>query len=185
MKKSIKILKFTIFIFSKQILDLSQSQENYKIELNNLLSKLNDILISAEEILRRKPENKEILNNLERILEVRKRDIITSKNQNKIYKEQLELLSQKAKNNTSSKISEIEFKIDSLKQDNIALTKKIREMKTKQNTKKKVLENYSSNRKFPLEIKSYTEEVKSLSNKKNEYLIKINKNKKYLRNYIV
>ena len=71
---------------------------------------------------------------------MRKRDIQTSKNQNKIYKEQLDLLSQKAKNNSTQKISEIELKIDTLKQDNIAITKKIRDMKTKHNTKKKVLE---------------------------------------------
>ena len=44
-------------------------------------------------------------------------------------------------------------------------------MKTKHNTKKKVLENYSSNKKYPQEIKSYTEEVKSLANKKHEYFM--------------
>ena len=150
-----------------------------------MLSKLNDILISAEEILKRPPEKPALIQHLEHILDMRKRDIQTSKNQNKIYKEQLDLLSQKAKNNSTQKLSEIELKIDTLKQDNIAITKKIRDMKTKHNTKKKVLENYSANKKYPQEIKSYTEEVKSLANKKHEYFIKLNNNKKSLGNCLL
>ena len=108
------------------------------------------------------------------------KDVQLAKNQNRISKEQFELLSKRAANNSIEHIAEIELKLDEMKLENKQLNKQIQNLKKEQNSKKKVLEKYSTNKKYPQEIKSYTDEVKTLSLKKRDYYLKLLNNKKSL-----
>lgn len=112
------------------------------------------------------------------------KDVQLAKNQNRISKEQFELLSKRAANNSIEHIAEIELKLDEMKLENKQLNKQIQNLKKEQNSKKKVLEKYSTNKKYPQEIKSYTDEVKTLSLKKRDYYLKLLNNKKSLNHCI-
>ena len=165
---------------------MSKDQEQFKTDLHLLLQKLNDTLTQNAEILYKKPQEDDYIKieKLNYIANIKRKDIQISKSKNKIFKEQYELLSNRFKNTNADKIDEIEYKLDEIKFENNKLTKDIREYRNKQNVKAKVLETYSANKKYPKEIKSYTEEVKTLSTKKHEYYLRLNKNKKSLMNLI-
>ena len=177
-----KLVKSRIY----NIDEMSKDQEQFKSDLNYLLEKLNEILTQHGELLYKKDEEETMaqIEQLNYVANLRRKDIQTSKNQNKIFKEQYELLNNKYKATNSEKIDEIEVKLEEMKLENHKLTKEIRDAKNKQNVKAKVLENYSANIKYPREIQSYTEEVKTLSNKKHDYYLKLNTNKKSLVNVL-
>ena len=166
--------------------DMSKDQEQFKNDLHVLLLKLNDTLTKNAEILYKRPQDEDfnLIEKLNYIASLRRKDIQTAKNQNKIYKEQYELLNNKFKNTNTDKIDEIENKIEEMKLENHKLTKDIRDFRGQRNKKAKELEVYSANKVYPKEIKGYTEEVKTLSSKKHEYYMKLNKNKKSLLNEI-
>ena len=171
---------------NNNINEMSKDQDQFKNDLHSLLQKLNDTLTQNAEILYKKPQEDDYIKieKLNYIANIKRKDIQISKSKNKIFKEQYELLSNRFKNTNADKIDEIEYKLDEIKFENNKLTKDIREYRNKQNVKAKVLETYSANKKYPKEIKSYTEEVKTLSTKKHEYYLRLNKNKKSLMNLI-
>ena len=114
---------------------------------------------------------------------IRKRENNLSLSQNKTYKSQYELLLNKYNNNSSNdKINEIENKINQIRIDNINIIKKIRDLKTKHNLKKKKLEILSKNKKIPHEINTKTDDIQSLNSKKFEYYNKLNQNIRSLNN---
>ena len=181
-----KDLQKNILTKDTLITDLQNCQEKYKSELSSLLKELNKILISGQNNnFEGALINEEHVEQLEKILKKRQKDIRLSKSQNKIYKEQLEIYQQKTRDNTNEKLEELQIKIDNVKHENIELKRKVIGLKSMQNIKSKELEKYSSNKIFPKDINSYTEEMKTLSNKKHEYFIKLNNNKKFLGNVLM
>ena len=126
-----------------------------------------ELLLSEEnEEEYKKQEN---LNELKLQLEIKKKGINTSKNQNKIYKQQYDLLTNKEKN---TKYENIEKKIDKLKLENNELIKQIKNLKSQSRKDGKKLEDFSYNGKCLSDINKITNELKTLENKKHEYFKK-------------
>ena len=115
--------------------DMSKDQEQFKNDLHVLLLKLNDTLTKNAEILYKRPQDEDfnLIEKLNYIASLRRKDIQTAKNQNKIYKEQYELLNNKFKNTNTDKIDEIENKLDEIKFENHKLTKDIRDFRGQRN----------------------------------------------------
>ena len=148
-----------------EISQLTNNQEKFKTELESLISKLNTTLNENAHYftnVNTPTENIEMIQQLNYILSIRQRDYLSAKKQNKIFKEQYDLLNNKYKLNSSEKINEIEEKIEKLKIENTNTRNEITKIKSKSNVKAKVLEDYSNNKKYPLEISNYTHEIKLL-----------------------
>jgi hypothetical protein len=79
---------------------LSQSQENYKEELTKMIESLNDAIDKSTGIISKK--NIGTIKSLEHILSVRQKEQANAKNQTKIYRQQLELIQNKANDRCSS-----------------------------------------------------------------------------------
>ena len=174
-----KILLFKINEKNKNILSIHSEQNNYKDSLQQLIKKLNNLVSDNAELLSKnlKDVDQEKINNLMNEFNIRKRENNLSLSQNKTYKSQYELLLNKYNNNSSNdKINEIENKINQIRIDNINIIKKIRDLKTKQNLKKKKVEILSKNKKIPHEINTKTDDIQSLNSKKFEYYYKLNQN---------
>ena len=169
------------------IAKLSETQNNYKLKLNDLFQKLNKLLSENVEILYNEEdddeENKkqENINELKHKLEIKRKGINSSKNQNKIYKQQYDLLTNKDK---STKNENIEKKIDKIKLENAELLKQIKTLKTQSRLDGKKLEDYSYNGKKLSDISKIANELKALETKKHEYFIKLSNNNKFINNCV-
>ena len=160
---------------------LNTNNDNLKLELSNLIKKLNELINENGKFLFNFSEDIESIQKLEKNLEIRKRDLETSKKINQTFKSQYKLIYNKANKSISiDKISYFEKEIDLLEKNNQLLNIKIKQMKNKNiiNTKELILEN----QKKPLKIKNYSEEIKTLSHIKNELIKKLIRNKKNLEN---
>ncbi len=160
---------------------LNTNNDNLKLELSNLIKKLNELINENGKFLFNFSEDIESIQKLEKKLEIRKRDLETSKKINQTFKSQYKLIYNKANKSISiDKISYFEKEIDLLEKNNQLLNIKIKQMKNKNiiNTKELILEN----QKKPLKIKNYSEEIKTLSHIKNELIKKLIRNKKNLEN---
>ena len=166
---------------AKLILKLSDEQNEYKDQLNLLLTKLNILLVEHSEFLKKEDEEfssfvdkEENIYELKYQLEQRKKDFNLTKNQNKIYKQQYDLLNAKEKNLNNDTI---EKRLDKLKNENNELIKQITLLKTQSRLEEKKIKNYSNNGKYLSDINKIMNELKTLENKKHEYF------KKYSGNY--
>ena len=166
---------------AKLILKLSDEQNEFKDQLNLLLTKLNILLVEHSEFLKKEDEEfssfvdkEENIYELKYQLEQRKKDFNLTKNQNKIYKQQYDLLNAKEKNLNNDTI---EKRIDKLKNENNELIKQITLLKTQSRLEEKKIKNYSNNGKYLSDINKIMNELKTLESKKHEYF------KKYSGNY--
>ena len=76
----------------------------------------------------------------------------------------------------------MEEQIGKIRKDNVEQTNKLKKLKNMQYTQGKELETNNLLKKFPNQINSYTDEIKNLMSKKQEYFTKISNNKKSLSN---
>lgn len=76
----------------------------------------------------------------------------------------------------------MEEQIAKIRKDNIEQSNKLKKLKNMQYTQGKELETNNLLKKFPNQINAYTDEIKNLVNKKQEYFSKISNNKKSLVN---
>ena len=160
---------------------LNTNNDNLKIELTKLIKNLNDLINENGKFLFNLSEDIDSIKRLEKLLEIRKRDLETSKKINQTFKSQYKLLYNKSNNSISKdKINYFEKEIDLLEKNNLLLNTKIKQMKSKNiiNSKELLLEN----QKYPLKIKNYSEEIKALSHMKTELIKKLIRNKKNLEN---
>lgn len=162
---------------------LNEEKDYSKKELHKIIKDLNDIIGNNSELLYHKEPDPYAMKQLERVVEIRKRDLQMSKKTNQTFKTQYEVISNKANSKLSvERLNVIELKLDSMKLENAELVKKIRELRNKNSIQSKELEICSDNKVHPKKILSYTNEIKSLSSKKHEYHIKLSSNKKSLGN---
>ena len=123
---------------------LNTNNDNLKLELSNLIKKLNELINENGKFLFNFSEDIESIQKLEKKLEIRKRDLETSKKINQTFKSQYKLIYNKANKSISiDKISYFEKEIDLLEKNNQLLNIKIKQMKNKNiiNTKELILEN--------------------------------------------
>ena len=183
---NLKDIKNEVDNKSKIISKLYEEQNNYKFELNDLFQKLNQILKENAALLysddiEDEEKRLEYLNELKMQLEIRKKDINSSKNQNKIYKQQYDILTNKEK---VSKNENIEKKIDKIKLENSELIKQIKTLKSQSRKDGKKLEDYNLNGKYLSDINKTHNELKTLQNKKHEYFKKLSDNNKFINNCV-
>ena len=173
---NIQDLKNEVNNKTKLILQLSEEQNDYKDQLNLLLTKLNKYLVENSDFLQKEnaefEENGEGAENISELkyhLEQKIRDFNAIKNQNKIFKQQYDILNNKEKNLNSDNI---EKRIDKLKSENNELFKQITLLKTQFRLDEKKLKNYSNNGKYLTDINKIMNELKTLESKKHEYFKK-------------
>ena len=160
---------------------MNTNNDKLKIELSNIIKNLNELINENGKFLYNFSEDEESIEKLEKILEIRKRDLETSKKINQTFKSQYKLIYNKANQSISiDKISSYEKEIDLMEKNNLFLNTKIKQMQNKNiiNTKELLLEN----KKNPIKLKNYSEEIKTLSHIKNELIKKITRNKRNLEN---
>jgi len=160
---------------------MNTNNDKLKIELSNIIKNLNELINENGKFLYNFSEDEESIEKLEKILEIRKRDLETSKKINQTFKSQYKLIYNKANQSISiDKISFYKKEIDLMEKNNLFLNTKIKQMQNKNiiNTKELLLEN----KKNPIKLKNYSEEIKTLSHIKNELIKKITRNKRNLEN---
>ena len=149
---------------NEALIKLNDEKEQSKTELNTLIKKLNEIIASNADILYHKEPDPMVINQLERIIAIRKRDLDMAKKTNQTFKAQCEMVSSKANGKLATeRLAGIEGKIDKIKKSNAEMIIKIRELKDKSNIQSKELEECSANKKYPHKIIACTEEIKSLT----------------------
>ena len=173
---NIQELKEEVNNKTKLILKLSDEQNDYKEQLNSLLEKLNIYLVENSDFLQKdNAEFEEFGNKEENIyelkyqLEQKIRDFNITKNQNKIFKQQYDILNNKDKNLNSDTI---EKKIDKIKSENNELLNQIKILKSQSRLEEKKLKNYGNNGKYLTDINKTINELKTLESKKHEYFKK-------------
>ena len=183
---NLKDIKNEVDNKTKIISKLSEEQNNYKFKLNELFQKLNKLLKENAELLyseenEDESKKKDNLNELKIQLELKKKGINSSKNQNKIYKQQYDLLTNKEKiaNNEN-----IEKKIEKIKLENNELIKQIKALKSQSRKDGKKLEDYNYNGKYVSDINKITNELKTLENKKHDYFKKLTDSNKFINNCV-
>ena len=170
---------------NENLISLHEEKEQSKNKLNDIVKSLNELVVKNSELLYQKEQDPYILQQLERVVELRKRDLTSSKKINNTFKLQYKSMSERIENLLSpEKIETFEGEIDSLRKENSDINSKIKILKDNNLENAKKIEGLKDNKKFNNKIKSYSEEIKSLGNKKHEYFIKINLNKRSLDNVI-
>ena len=182
---SINELQKEIMDKNQKLINLHNEKEQTKNQLNDIVKNLNEIIAINSDFLYQKEVDPNVVEQLERIVDLRKRDLNTSKKMNNTYKTQYKSMSERVENLLSpEKIESFEFEIDYLRKENLEMNSKIKILKENnlENTKK--ISGLKDTKKFNNKIKSYSEEIKSLGSKKHDYYTKINSNKKSLDNVL-
>ena len=182
---SINKLQEEIVEKNKKLISLHEEKEESKNQLNDIVKSLNELVAKNSELLYQKEPDPYLLQQLERIVELRKRDLTSSKKINNTFKLQFKSMSERIENLLSpEKINSFEGEIDYLRKENSDINSKIKILKDNNLENAKKIEGLKDNKKFSDKIKSYSDEIKSLGNKKHEYFTKINLNKRSLENVI-
>ena len=170
---------------NNNLIELNEEKEQNKIKLNSIVKELNELISDNQDYLYGKEQDLYSIEQLKKLLELRKKDLLVSKKANQTFKSQVELFSNKINNVLSpEKIGTFEEQIDQIKKNNININFKIKELKNKSVINSKELNIYAKNKKYPLKIKGYTDDVKSFANIKHDYYNKLNMNKRSLDNLI-
>ena len=182
---SINELQKEIIQKNENLISLHEEKEQSKNKLNDIVKSLNELVVKNSELLYQKEQDPYLLQQLERVVELRKRDLTSSKKINNTFKLQYKSMSERIENLLSpEKIETFEGEIDSLRKENSDINSKIKILKDNNLENAKKIEGLKDNKKFSDKIKSYSDEIKSLGNKKHEYFTKINLNKRSLENVI-
>ncbi len=168
-----------------ELIELNGKKEESKTNLNILVKNLNELVANNSDILYQKEPDPYVIQQLERVCDLRKRDLNTSRKINNTFKIQYKSMSDRVEHLlTPEKINSFESEIDALRKENLDMNSKIKVLKDNNIENGKKIENLKDTKKYSQKIKSYTEEIKSLGSKKHDYYTKINSNKKSLENLI-
>ncbi len=168
-----------------ELIELNGKKEESKNNLNILVKNLNELVANNSDILYQKEPDPYVIQQLERVCDLRKRDLNTSRKINNTFKIQYKSMSDRVEHLlTPEKINSFESEIDALRKENLDMNSKIKVLKDNNIENGKKIENLKDTKKYSQKIKSYTEEIKSLGSKKHDYYTKINSNKKSLENLI-
>ena len=183
---SIKELHILLSQKNDDLIRLNEEKEKSKKILNHLITKLNNTISSNSEFLYDDIIDDELILNLKKIKEDKKRQLENTKKINNLFKEQLSKINKKIiyNENEKKKLNLIDNKIDDLKKKNKFLKKEINEIKSKKVIQDKELEIISDNKKYPLKIRIKTEEMNNFSSQKHDYFSKLSMSIKSLDNVI-
>ena len=156
------------------IIRLNEKKEKSKKILSDLILKLNNTISKHSDILYEDEFNIDILSNLEKLKEDKKKQLENSKKMNNLFKQQLQHIKEKIANNEKEKkrLALIDNKLDNLKRENLLLKKEINLIKSKKAVQNKKVE-YIDNNKYSQEIKIKTEENNNFASQKHDYFTKL------------
>ena len=178
-------LKNIITKKNQELILLNEEKEKSMKSLNLIVENLNKIIANNSDILYKIEPDPYIIKQLEKIIDLRKRDLNSSKKINNTFKLQYEKMSNRVENLFSPrKINIFETQINYLKKENYNINCKIRILKENNILNIKKIENLKNKKKYSEKIKSFTEEIKSLESKKLDYYTKLNSNKRSLENIL-
>ena len=189
-----KYLKLQINEKMQKIEELSLSQDNNKKILTELLKKLNmtiksnaDLLFSGDELNKENNDNKKDRENrmkeLNLLLENKKKELKLSKDLNKNIKNKYENMMKDYTTPSTTKIDNFQKMINNMKDNNYSLNKKIKLVNYKNHLKGKKLD-LDSKIKDNNEIKIYSDEYTTLMKEKYNQFVKLNTNKKLIKDVV-
>ena len=179
---SVEKLKKLIEEKNNYLLKLNQNKEDSKTKLNNLLKEINKTITENSKILYKESPDPEIIYNLQKVVENKKKELKIAKNINNTFKFQYKTMKSKFnKNNENNAKEKGEEKISNLKNVNKKLQLNINKYKDDTVSKKQKLEEKKD---FPNELKIKSEEIRKLTSHKNECYTKIKLSIKSLENLI-
>ena len=186
-----KLLRAQINEKMQQIQELSLSQENNKRILTELLKKLNSAITTNAELLyseiesdlENKLDKKKRMDALRLMIEMKKKELESSKELNKNYKKRYETLFKENNISSLDKIDCFQRQIDDMKTSNCMLNKRIRIFNYKNHLEGKRLDLNAKN-KMSYDIKKYSDEYTTLVKEKYNQFVKLNKNKKLIKDAV-
>ena len=168
---------------TQNLIKLNKQKEDSKIKLSTLFKKLNKTITDNAEILYKEMPEPEIIFNLQKEVENKKRELKMAKNMNHSYKSQYNAMNIKLdKKNVNDDKDNGDIKINNIKNENKQLQLYIRKYKDEEITKKKNVKKIVDNKEIPNEIKKKSEEIRNLTNHKHECFTKIKMSMKSLEN---
>ena len=171
---------------NENLLKLNNQKEELKNKLNTLLKELNKTITDNAHILYKEKPNPELIFNLQKEIENKKKELKTVKNINHSYKCQYNAMNNKLnlKKNNSNDKDIGEEQINNIKKENKKLQLNIRKYKDDSVSKKIEIKKITDNIVFPNMIKHKSDEIRNLTNSKHEYYTKITMSIKSLENII-
>ena len=183
---SIKELQILLMQKNDNILNLNDQKEKYKKTLNEIINKLNLTISKNTNVLYDDNLDEDLLINLERIKEEKRKELENSKKINKIFKNKLESIKDKLSigDKEKKKMNLIEIKINNLKEKNSSIKNEINNIRIDKLKHKKEYELVVDNKLFLHKLKIRTEEMNNYSGQKQGYFTKLNTSMKSLDNVI-
>ena len=183
---SIKELQILLMQKNDNILNLNDQKEKYKKTLNEIINKLNLTISKNTNVLYDDNLDEDLLINLERIKEEKRKELENSKKINKMFKNQLESIKDKLSigDKEKKKMNLIEIKINNLKEKNSSIKNEINNIRIDKLKHKKEYELVVDNKLFLHKLKIRTEEMNNYSGQKQGYFTKLNTSMKSLDNVI-
>ena len=167
--------------YRKQKIALSNKLEEHKLNIKKMLIKINNIKQPANYCINHKKYEAEIYELDNKLIQLEKK-VEAEKKKNSILRGQNQLVSEKAENLSDAQLSKLQYRLDTITENNIKLFQEIQNKKNL-SRKAKFNEKYIF-KKNTSNIKSYAEEIKLLTKKKKEHHLKLLNNKDVLNNCI-
>ena len=184
-KFSKKELKQITIKKSKELIDINKKKEEAKNNLNIIVQKLNELIQSNSRILNIGEPDPEIIEKLEKILEIRKRDLVFSVKLKENYKKQYEKINKKMINlSNQDNLNNYENEINNLRKENAKINYKLKSLKKNNIENEKKIKTLKDSKKYSEKIKSFTEEIKNLGERKDDFCLKLDSVKKNIENII-
>ncbi len=184
-KFSKKELKQITIKKSKELIDINKKKEEAKNNLNIIVQKLNELIQSNSRILNIGEPDPEIIEKLEKILEIRKRDLVFSIKLKENYKKRYEKINKKMINlSNQDNLNNYENEISNLRKENTKINYKLKSLKKNNFENEKKIKILKDSKKYSEKIKSFTEEIKNLGERKDDFCLKLDSVKKNIENII-
>ncbi len=160
---------------------LNKENENGKNNLITLIKNINESITKSAELMYKTQPNEESIKELEKMIDMKQKELILSKKIQEMFKNKCEKIIDKSNQVISfDSIPSLEKKIESMQIKNNILINQLKDIKFKKIISLK--ENYSENQKKELNLQNYTNEFKLYANKKYDLTNKINNNLKLIEN---
>jgi hypothetical protein len=169
---------------TQNIIKLNTQKEEAKNNLSSLLNQINKTITDNYQILYKEKPDPEIMFELHKEIEFKKKEFQVSKNMNNSVKTQFASVNDKfnKKSENGKSIEENTLLLNNLKTENKKLQISIRKYKDNLNFGNRDEKNEHKTDDFPNIVKTKTDEIRNLTLQKHEYLNKIKNSIKSLEN---
>ena len=162
---------------NENLIQLSDQKDKSKNILNKIIKSLNTTLSKNSDFLCKEESDPEVINELKKKIDSKKKALKISKSLNQTFKSQYNSMVSKMPNNNKNlkeKINDNDTHIIELKNENKNLELEIRKYKDDEISKQKELEIIYEDKIYPAKIKMKADENQNLINQKHEYYNKMN-----------